>query len=73
MLCVMAAVTAQTQAQTEFANATNLWHEGAVNELFNIRYHSINPTRLTYNQVQTTGEALIGYDLTRGNFHDAGT
>mgnify|MGYP004505777837 FL=1 len=73
MSCVMAAVTAQTQAQTEFANATNLWHEGAVNELFNIRYHSINPTRLTYNQVQTTGEALIGYDLTRGNFHDAGT
>lgn len=73
MLCVMAALTAQAKAQTEFANAADLWHDGAVNELFNIRYHSINPTRLAYNSLLTTGEALVSYDLSRGDFHNAGT
>lgn len=73
MLCVMAASAAQVAAQTEFGNAAKQGHEGAVNELFNIRYHSINPTRLAYNRIQTTGEAFVSYDLTRGDFHDAGT
>ena len=72
MLCVMAALTAQAAAQTEFANVAKPWHDGAVNELFNIRYHSINPTRLAYNRLQTTGEAVVSYDLTRGDFHNVG-
>ena len=55
MLCVMAASAAQVAAQTEFGNAAKQGHEGAVNELFNIRYHSSNPTRLAYNRIQTTG------------------
>ncbi len=59
MLCVMAASAAQVAAQTEFGNAAKQGHEGAVNELFNIRYHSINPTRLAYNRIQTTGEAFV--------------
>ena len=73
LLCLATALAAQAKAQTEFSNATNLWHDGAVNELFNIRYHSFNPTRLAYNSQQTTGEALVFYDLTRGDFHNAGT
>ena len=56
LLCLATALAAQqTKAQTEFANAANLWHDGAVNELYNIRYHSFNPTRLAYNSQQTTG------------------
>lgn len=41
LLCLATALAAQAKAQTEFSNATNLWHDGAVNELFNIRYHSL--------------------------------
>ena len=73
LLCFATALAAQAKAQTEFANAADLWHDGAVNELLNIRYHSINPTRLAYNSRQTTGEALVSYDLSRGDFHTAGT
>lgn len=73
LLCLATALAAQqAKAQTEFANAANLWHDGAVNELYNIRYHSFNPTRLAYNSQQTTGEALVFYNLTRGDFNNAG-
>ena len=73
MLCMAAATTTQAAAQTEFAHSADTWHEGAVNSLFNSRYNSMNPTRLAYNRLQTTGEATVGYGMTRGSLHDTGT
>ena len=72
MLCIAAATTTPAAAQTEFAHSADTWHEGAVNSLFNSRYNSMNPTRLAYNRLQTTGEATMGYGMTRGKLHDTG-
>lgn len=73
MLCTAVALATPAVAQTEFAHSADTWHEGAINSLFNTRYSSINPTRLAYNRLQETGEAMLDYDMTRGGFHDIGT
>ena len=55
--------------QSTFVNSQNKWHEGYVNELYNIRYNSINPTRLSYNKMRTVGTALFSYQYGRGDYH----
>lgn len=70
LLCSLIVLASpKAMGQTSFSNSQDLWHEGYVNELFNVRYQGLNPTRLSYNKIKTTGEAFINYRLGRGDYH----
>jgi len=63
-LCLMA-VPAHSQKLSEH----NVWNDEEVNQLTNIRYGALNPTRLSYNTKQTSGFTVLDYTLTRGKYH----
>ena len=55
------AATVAAQAQT--------WNEGYANQPANLRYGSLNPTRIAYNTVHDYAVADLDYSLSRGDFH----
>ena len=45
------------------------WNEDFLNQPANIRYGSVNPTRISYNGVRNFAVADVDYSLSRGDFH----
>lgn len=71
LLCSLLTLAAQgVSGQTSFTNSQKVWHEGHVNELYNLGYNSMNPTRLSYNLQKNAGEAVVNYQLGRGKYCD---
>ena len=59
LLALAAATTVQAQT----------WNEDFLNQPVNIRYGSVNPTRISYNDVRNFAVADVDCNLNRGDFH----
>ncbi|MBQ7570844.1 MAG: hypothetical protein IJT19_01215 [Bacteroidaceae bacterium] len=63
-LLQVAAAVAQTSEL-----GRNLWTAQQNNELWNVKYNSANPTRISSNRERNAAFARADYTLTRGDFH----
>lgn len=61
LVLLATALSAASQAQT--------WNEDFANQPANLRYGSVNPTRITYNPVRDFAVASVDYSLDKGDFH----
>lgn len=58
-----------TPAKSQNVGQHTIWNADYLNQLTNIRYGALNPTRLSFNTEKTSGLAVLDYTLTRGNYH----